>query len=205
VSYEENGEGGFTSDLSTSVFDFFSSFFAFLITFFASFLTSFFLCFDFFPFPAIAPSRAARQTTSILTPALQNESGGRDQLIPPLPSRANFDLRLTIQPSIDVFAHHISGETIALLDYTFKLFALSVDLSKIVISELAPLLFDPALSLLPISFDAVPVHFHASENYTPQEKRCDMPGSSARRVNERRVPGKTRAAGSWQQLGSTLC
>jgi hypothetical protein len=30
VCYEENGEGGFTSDLSTSVFDFFSSFFAFL-------------------------------------------------------------------------------------------------------------------------------------------------------------------------------
>jgi hypothetical protein len=125
VSYEENGEGGFTSDLSTSVFDFFSSFFAFLITFFASFLTSFFLCFDFFPFPAIASSRAARQTTSILTPALQNKSGERDLLIPPLPLRANFDLRLTIQPSIDVFAHHISGETVALLDYTFKLFALS--------------------------------------------------------------------------------
>jgi hypothetical protein len=64
VCYEEKGEGGFKSDLSTSVFSsFFSSFFAFLITFFASFLTSFFLCFDFFPFPAIASSRAARQTT----------------------------------------------------------------------------------------------------------------------------------------------
>jgi hypothetical protein len=64
VCYEEKGEGGFTSDLSTSVFSsFFTSFFAFLITFFASFLTSFFLCFDFFPFPAIASSRAARQTT----------------------------------------------------------------------------------------------------------------------------------------------
>jgi hypothetical protein len=60
LAYEENGEGGFTSDLSTSVFDFFSSFFAFLITFFASFLTSFFLCF----FPVIASSRAARQTIS---------------------------------------------------------------------------------------------------------------------------------------------
>ena len=43
LCYEENGEGGFTSDLSTSLFDFFASFFAFLITFFASFLTSFFL------------------------------------------------------------------------------------------------------------------------------------------------------------------
>jgi len=58
--YVENGEGGFTSDLSTSVFSSFStSFLAFLITFFASFLTSFFLCFDFFPFLAIASSRAA--------------------------------------------------------------------------------------------------------------------------------------------------
>jgi hypothetical protein len=56
VCYEENGEGDFTCDLSTSVFDFFASFFAFLITFFASFLTSFFLCFDFFPFSAIASS-----------------------------------------------------------------------------------------------------------------------------------------------------
>src|SRR6516162_857458 len=73
--------------------------------------------------------------------------------------RADFNLRLTIQPSIDVLAHLISGETVALLDYTLKLFALSVDHLKIVIGELAPLLFDLALSLFPISFDAVPVHF----------------------------------------------
>jgi hypothetical protein len=51
VCYVENGEGGFTSDLSTSVFfSFFTSFLAFLIAFFASFF-----CFDF-PF-AIASSR----------------------------------------------------------------------------------------------------------------------------------------------------
>src|SRR6516225_3130568 len=57
VCYVENGEGGFTSDLSPSVFfSFFASFLAFLISFFASFF-----CFDF-PF-AIASSRAARQTT----------------------------------------------------------------------------------------------------------------------------------------------
>src|SRR6516225_7059555 len=71
-----------------SLFDFFSSFFAsffaFLITFFASFLTSFFLCFDFFLFPAIASSRAARQMTSRLAPALQNDSGGRSSVHPPL-------------------------------------------------------------------------------------------------------------------------
>src|SRR5215469_1895759 len=72
--------------------------------------------------------------------------------------RRNFGLRLRLQPSIDVLAHHILGETVTLLDYTLKLFALSVDLGQIVICEFAPLLFDLALSLFPISFDAVPVH-----------------------------------------------
>ena len=59
--YEENGEGGFTSDLSTSVFDFLFSFFA---SFFTS-LASFFAFFDFLSFLAIASSRAARHTTVI--------------------------------------------------------------------------------------------------------------------------------------------
>ena len=100
VCYEENEEGGFTSDLSTLMFEFFASFFAsffaflisflafffaFLISFFPSFfafLISFFLCFDFFPFPAIAFSRAA-DDFNYITPALQD-------LIPPL-QRANID------------------------------------------------------------------------------------------------------------------
>ena len=61
--YEENGEGGFTSDLSTSVFDFLFSFFA---SFFASFFTSlasFLAFFDLLSFLSIASSRAARHTT----------------------------------------------------------------------------------------------------------------------------------------------
>src|SRR5262249_37701958 len=159
MCYEENGEGGFTSDLSTSVSSFFTSFFAFLITFFASFLTSFFLCFDFFPFLTIAsiPCCAANDLN---LPALQKKNVEISlRSSPRLHSAANFDLRLTTQPSFDVFTHHISRKTVALLDHTFKLFALSVDLSQIVIGELAPLLFDAALMLLPISFDAVPVHF----------------------------------------------
>src|SRR6516165_8701475 len=74
VCYEENGEGGFTSYLSTSVSSSFTSFFA-------SFLTSFFLCFDFFPLPAIASSRAARQTTlhinSSITKRPHDEASGQ--------------------------------------------------------------------------------------------------------------------------------
>jgi hypothetical protein len=73
VRYEENGEGGFASDLSTSVFDFFSSFFVFLITFFASF----FLCLDLLPFPAIASSRAARNDINLAGCSSTDEGSGK--------------------------------------------------------------------------------------------------------------------------------
>src|SRR5215467_8386757 len=98
----------------------------------------------------------------------KKERGDKPPLISTFALRANFDLRLTLQPSIDVLAHHIFGETVALLDQTFKLFALSVDLSQIVLGELAPLLFDLALDLFPISFDAVPVHFTPPRTKPPK-------------------------------------
>jgi hypothetical protein len=41
---------------------------------------------------------------------------------------------------------------------SFELLAPSVDHGQIVIGKLTPLLFDLALCLFPISFDAVPVH-----------------------------------------------
>jgi hypothetical protein len=44
--------------------------------------------------------------------------------------RASFDLHLAFQPSIDVLAHHISGETVALLDYTLKLVCLAHHLAQ---------------------------------------------------------------------------
>src|SRR5215469_15359837 len=100
----------------------------------------------------------------------KKERGDKPPLISTFALRASFDLRLALQPSIDVLAHHIFGKTVALLEYTFKLFALSVDLGQIVLSELAPLLFDLALSLLPISFDEVPVHFTSPTKQTPNRK-----------------------------------
>src|SRR5262249_18485865 len=114
------------------------------------------------------PHRATLKSTA-------KKCGDKPSLISTFGLRANFDLRLALQPSIDVLAHHIFGETVALLDQTFKLFALTVDLSQIVVSELAPLLFDLTLSLLPISFDDVPVHF------TPPIKRmCCNRGATQR-------------------------
>jgi hypothetical protein len=160
VCYEENGEGGFTSDLSTSAFaSFFASFFAFLISFFASFLTNFLLCFDFFFLAIASVPCCPANDFNITSSHYKRKRGDKPSLTSTFALRGNFDLRLALQPSIDVLTHHIFGKTVALLDYAFKLFALSVDLSQIVLSELAPLLFDLTLSLLPISFDAVPVHF----------------------------------------------
>jgi hypothetical protein len=90
-------------------------------------------------------------------------------------------LRLTLQPIIDVLAHHIPGQAIALLDDSFELLAPSVDRGQIVIGKLTPLLFDLALCLFPISFDAVPVHSrHLQKSGCPlaRGKRCDVPDSS---------------------------
>jgi len=99
-------------------------------------------------------------------------------------------LRLTLQPIIDVLAHHIPGHAIALLDESFELLAPSVDHGQIVIGKLTPLLFDLALGLFPISFDAVPVHSrHLRKSGPPRE------GETSRRAGEFR-PKVARFNGS---------
>ena len=61
------------------------------------------------------------------------------------------------EPVVHVLVDLVLGETVTLLQLAFELFAAAFDDVEIVIGELAPLLFDFALSLFPISFDAVPV------------------------------------------------
>jgi hypothetical protein len=86
------------------------------------------------------------------------------------PAGKNSDLRLTLQPVIDVLARLILGQAIALLDEALELLAPSADRGQIVFGELPPLLFDPALRLFPISFDAVPIHSRTSVNPDPRVK-----------------------------------
>src|SRR5262249_62111828 len=86
----------------------------------------------------------------------------------PRVSRPNFRFTAGSSTKHRCPCHHISGETVALLEHTFKLLALSVDLSQIVIGEFTPLLFDLTLSLLPISFNAVPVHFTPPRTKPPK-------------------------------------
>jgi hypothetical protein len=45
-----------------------------------------------------------------------------------------------------------------LLDFTFDLIAATIDLSKIVVSELIPYLLDLAFGFFLVPFDPVPVH-----------------------------------------------
>ncbi|ESX41110.1 hypothetical protein X762_30225 [Mesorhizobium sp. LSHC426A00] len=61
-------------------------------------------------------------------------------------------------PVVDVSPHAILLNAVAFLDRTFELIAVAGYAVEIIISELAPLLFDLTFELLPISFDAVPVH-----------------------------------------------
>ncbi|ESX26501.1 hypothetical protein X765_22005 [Mesorhizobium sp. LSHC440B00] len=61
-------------------------------------------------------------------------------------------------PVVDVSPHSILLNAVAFLDRTFELIAVAGYAVEIIISELAPLLFDLTFELLPISFDAVPVH-----------------------------------------------
>jgi hypothetical protein len=58
-------------------------------------------------------------------------------------------LRLSIEPIIDVLAHEVFSQSIALLDLALELLAAAVDLSEIVIGQLAPLLLDFASFQLP--------------------------------------------------------
>jgi hypothetical protein len=90
--------------------------------------------------------------------ALQNKSAEISLRPSPRSYCANFDLRHTLQPSIDILAHLILGKTIALLDDAFELLSLSVYQSQIVVGEFTPFLSDRALLLFPISRDAVPIH-----------------------------------------------
>ena len=63
-----------------------------------------------------------------------------------------------LEPVIYILPNLILCDPIALLDFAFKLVATAIDRSKIVICELAPLLLYAAAELLPISFNAVPIH-----------------------------------------------
>ena len=58
-------------------------------------------------------------------------------------------------PILDLLPRPILGQAIALLEFPFELLSSAIDDIQIVISEIAPLLLDLPLQLLPVSFDSI--------------------------------------------------
>src|SRR4029453_9226026 len=62
------------------------------------------------------------------------------------------------EPVVDVLLHLVLGIAVAGLDLALELLAVAVDLGDVVVGELAPLFLHLAGDLLPIAFDAIPIH-----------------------------------------------
>lgn len=65
-----------------------------------------------------------------------------------------------LMPFIQFGLRLFFGSAVFFLNLAFELRAISVDLVELVVGELAPLLLDLALKLLPVAFDRSLVHFH---------------------------------------------
>src|SRR5689334_12477679 len=84
-------------------------------------------------------------------------------------------------PVVDFLLRLILGVTVALLQAAFELILLAVDDIEVVVGELAPLLLHLALDLLPVSFNAIPIHRfppavdedqRAATIGVPKQRRC---------------------------------
>jgi hypothetical protein len=70
-------------------------------------------------------------------------------------------------PGVNIALDLIPRLAVALLDLAFELVATSVDDVQVIVGELAPPLLDFALDLLPVSFNAVPIHDKTSQELIP--------------------------------------
>jgi hypothetical protein len=78
-----------------------------------------------------------------------------------------------LQPVIYFFAGLVFCIPVALLDAAFELFTLPIDAVYFIIGQLAPLLFNLATELFPVTFDTIPVHLVGSLSNC-QSRRCSQ-------------------------------
>src|SRR5690606_5492999 len=62
------------------------------------------------------------------------------------------------QPAVDVLLGVVLSFSVALLEASGEFRALALDYVEVIVGQLAPLLLNLALELLPVSFDLIPVH-----------------------------------------------
>src|SRR3982074_2931619 len=63
-----------------------------------------------------------------------------------------------VHPRVDLTLRLILGDAVAFLDTADELVLLAADDGQVVLGQLAPLLLHLAGELLPIAFDAIPIH-----------------------------------------------
>src|SRR5436305_11401975 len=61
-------------------------------------------------------------------------------------------------PAADLLVGFVASAAVFLLDLAHELVALAADGVELVVGQLAPLFLDRSLELLPVAFDAIPVH-----------------------------------------------
>lgn len=66
---------------------------------------------------------------------------------------------LTTVPVVDIFLGSILFIAVTLLDLPLELLALAIDDVEVVVGEFASLLLDLTLHLLPVTFNAIPIHW----------------------------------------------
>ena len=102
---------------------------------------------------------------------------------------------LRCKPVVDVLASLVLGYAITLLDFSFELIAPPGDLVEIVVSQIAPLLFDLAFELLPVPFNTIPIH--STRSFV---RRGAVRIPSAPRVEYQLVILKEVPVGSFSQI-----
>jgi hypothetical protein len=83
----------------------------------------------------------------------------QNRFAPPILAAGLVSKRRNSRHYIDILADAVFFPAIALLNFTFQLLSTTCDFVEIIVGEFTLLLLHLALNLLPIPFDAIPVHF----------------------------------------------
>src|SRR6185295_15473979 len=85
-------------------------------------------------------------------------SGFPRAVTPPLASLRSVLVGLARLPLLQLLLGLVLADAVRVLDLANQLVAITGDAVQVVVGELAPLLLHFALHLLPVAFDAIPVH-----------------------------------------------
>src|SRR5216683_1323305 len=95
-----------------------------------------------------------------------------------------------VHPRIDLTLRLVLGDAIAFLDAADELVLLAADDGQVVFRQLPPLLLHLAGQLLPVAFDAIPIH----DSLLSRVQKCFIPMPQQRRARARSCAPETLCA-----------